>query len=316
MLLNRGYDVLQLRPSRRFLWSQNNLVNQENVFRNVLNPFSAVGATGGAWKLTREELLPLSYTATTARWVPNYGLHLIGGGSTYTALKEWFDDHDAPVPAVWSIGTLYAAAFVNEALENNGVVGPNTDCLADLYVFDLGGILLFSIPGVNEFFSRTLIVSDWSLQPAFTQKGELHNEGNYYAVKFPVPFYERLRLFGYMGFASLGGLSYKVGSGYSISAGAGGKVGTFENTDTKAVANIVILQPSGALFLDRNESLLASLQVSDVSDYFVHLNVYPNAFVHLDPGFGFFGVLAKDGRWLAGISMTRALGFGFGGGTL
>ena len=43
--------------------------------------------------------------------------------------------------------TLFAANLLNETLENNGVVGPNTDALADLYVFDLAGAVLFSFDG-------------------------------------------------------------------------------------------------------------------------------------------------------------------------
>ena len=71
--------------------------------------------------------------------MPNYSLHLLGGGVTYAALDEWFQDRDIPIPKLWSALTLMSAAFLNETLENHGVHGYNTDALADLYVFDVAG---------------------------------------------------------------------------------------------------------------------------------------------------------------------------------
>lgn len=306
VFLNRGFDVLQLRPQNRGIFRQTYGRDFKNVMRNVASPFKAIETEGWS-KFARTELLPLSFTATSARWVPNYGLHLIGGGVTYTMLREWFADQGMPIPAAFSIATMYAAAFMNETLENSNIAdGVNTDCLADLYVFDLAGILLFSIPPVNAFFSKYVIVADWSLQPAITvPNGDLHNVGNYYGVKIPIPFYDRLRLFGYVGFSSMGGLSFKIDSQYSISAAGGGRVANFENSSATSVENVVKLKPTGALFIDRNNSLLGSLQVSDVKDYFIHLNVYPNGLFKIDPGIGFFTVLSRDGQWIAGLSVTK-----------
>ena len=48
----------------------------------------------------------------------------------------------------------------------------------------------------------------------------------------------------------------------------------------------------------------------------VHLNVYPNAFFKTDPGVGFFTIVGTDGRYELGVSFTRSLGFGIGGGTM
>jgi hypothetical protein len=315
VFINRGYDVFQLRPGNRFIFKQNYALNGKNVLRNVADPFPAI-ENRGWWTFAREELLPLSWTTETARWAPNYGLHLIGGGVTYRALTEWFDDRDMPLPAAWSIATLYAAAFVNESLENKQFVGFNTDCLADLYVFDLAGILLFSIDPVAHFFSNTVIVSDWSLQPVIAlPSGAVHNQGNYYSLKFPLPRYERLRLFGYIGFSTLGGVSVKVTPELSVSAAAGGRITSLENSSTTTLENRITARPSAALFVDKNDSLLASLQVSDVADYFVHLNVYPNALFHTKPGIGFFGVVSREGKVMGGLSMTGTFGLGIGAGT-
>jgi hypothetical protein len=313
VLLNRGFDVMQLRPEGRGLFRQTYGRDAANVLRNVASPFKAI-AKDGWGKFARQELLPLSFTPTTARWVPNYGLHLIGGGVTYSMLREWYEGQHVPLPAAFSVATMYGAAFINETLENAGVDGVNTDALADLYVFDLAGMLLFSIPAVNTFFSKYVIVADWSLQPALAvPTGDLHNVGNYYSVKIPVPFYERLRLFGYVGFSSMAGLSYKLSAQTSVSGAVGSRVANFENASTTQVENVVKLKPSAAIFFDRNNSLLASLQVSDVKDYFVHLNVYPGALTQLSggasvfsglQGLGSFTVIARDGHWITGISLS------------
>src|SRR6185503_1896382 len=222
VFVNRGYDVLQDRVGSRNVFHLEYRHNAENVLDSLAHPFSRIPYFG--WKaFVTQELLPLSYTKDTVRWAPNYALHLFGGGTTYTAMTEWFEAHDVPLPRLFSAMTLLAAAFLNEAIENKGVVGTNTDCIADIYFFDLGGILLFSFDAPNRFFSRTVTISDWSLQPSFTlPKGELHNQGNYFAAKWPLPFYPRLRLFSWFGEATTGGLSFAVNDEYSVSAVVGG----------------------------------------------------------------------------------------------
>jgi hypothetical protein len=143
VFLNRGFDVLQDRSGSRSIFQQEYARNGENVGKNLIDPIPAIGHRGWG-RFLREEILPLSYTRTSARWVPNYTLHLIGGGTTYTALAEWYEAHGVPGPHFFSAGTLLASAFLNETLENKGVVGDNTDAIADFFFFDIGGILLFS----------------------------------------------------------------------------------------------------------------------------------------------------------------------------
>jgi hypothetical protein len=319
VVVSRGLDVLQLHPTQRNpLVGQQWGLNLKNVASNVASPFKPIDHDGWG-KFLREEIFPLSWTPATARWAPNYGLHLIGGGMTYRETREWLEDHDVPTPVATtlSILTLYTAAFLNEAIENHGVVGDNTDCLADLYVFDSLGILIYSFDAVAEFFSTTFIVSDWSLQPSLLlPSGDLQNVGNYYAGKVPIPFYPRLRLFAYAGISTLGGLSFVVKDGYSVSGAFGGRVDTFTNLGgNTSVFNVVSMRPSGALFVDKNDSLLASLQVSATSYYTVSANLYPNAFFHTDPGLGLWTAANADGKFIVGVSITRALGMGFGVGT-
>jgi hypothetical protein len=312
VFINRGFDVLQEDTAGRDIFALSYGVNAANVGRNLLHPFSAISDLGWGTFL-REELFPLSFTRTTARWMPNYALHLIGGGSTYSGLREWYDDHHFPVPRVFAAGTLLAAAFLNETIENNGVVGRNTDAIADIYFFDLGGIVLFSFQTINRFFSQTLVISDWSLQPSFTfPRGELHNHGNFYAARWALPFYPRLRLFAWFGEATTAGLSFRLDEQYSISAAAGGVAYRLATASTTAVENEVSFAPTAAIFLDRRESLLASLQISDVYDYFIHLNVYPHAFWRAGPAVGGWAVLDRRAHLALGLSIAWLGGLGVG----
>jgi hypothetical protein len=312
VFLNRGFDVLQDHIAPRQIFSFDYRTNTGNVLHNVAHPFAAISNDGWGTFL-KEEIFPLSYTSTTARWTPNYSLHLIGGGITYRGLRGWFEDHHAPAPRVWAAATVMASALVNESLENHGVVGFNTDCLADLYVFDIGGIILFSFDAPSWFFSHEVVIADWSLQPSFTApNGELHNVGNYFSAKWALPFYKRLSLFSWFGEATTAGLSFKVDDEYAISAAAGGAAVHLKNESTNTVANTVTFVPTAAVFLDRNNSLLASLQVTDTDDYFIHLNVYPHAFTARGPAIGGWVVVDRHARAAAGLAIGRPFGLGAG----
>jgi hypothetical protein len=312
VFVNRGYDVLQDHVAGRNIFTFDYRTNLGNVARNIANPFPAIAADGWKTFLT-EEIFPLSFTQSTARWTPNYSLHLIGGGMTYTSLREWFEDYGVPAPRVFSAVTLMASAFVNESLENKGFVGFNTDCIADIWVFDIGGIILFSFDWPNRFFSHTVVIADWSLQPSFTlPNGELHNVGNYFSAKWALPFYRRLSLFAWYGEATTAGLSFALDDEYAVSASAGGAAIHLVNNATHSVENVVDFVPTGAIFLDRRNSLLASLQITNTDDYFIHFNVYPHAFTDRGPPVGVWGVVDKRARVAAGFAIGRP--FGIGGG--
>ncbi len=313
VMLNGGFDAYQVRAGQRNIFEQEYRINTKNTVDNLfVHPFRSISEEGWG-KFLREEVFPLSFNSKSARWVPNYTLHLLGGGLTHRALWEWYDDHGLPWPWLWSAATVVTYGFINEVVENKEVQGRNTDCIADFWVFNLLGIALFSVPSVSRFFSETIILADWSLQPTFTYPhADLHNHGQYFAAKWPLPFYRDLRLFALGGMGQLGGLSYKFNREYSITAAAGVTDTRFVNDSVQTVHNSVEFVPSAALFLDRNNSLLASLRTSQVEDYFIHANMYPNAFIKTDPGIGLWTAIAKTGHVAFGISITRAFGLGLG----
>ena len=78
--------------------------------------------------------------------------------------------------------------------------------MADLWLFDLGGIALFNVDALVRVFGGTLQAADWSNQATFTSDGALRNNGQYFVYKVPLP-HHRWRLFLRGGMGVQGGLT-------------------------------------------------------------------------------------------------------------
>jgi len=144
--LNESFDTIQ---NSNWFSQENFIANHKLVWRQVRNPFQGIKEGGGFKKLVHDEIVPYS-----PRAIPNYSLHLIGGGYDYRRLAEWFDLHQYSHPYVWAFFAQYAAAFGNESLEASNVrdVGAH-DHIADLYIYDLAGKFLFMNDDVALFFA-------------------------------------------------------------------------------------------------------------------------------------------------------------------
>lgn len=93
-------------------------------------------------------------------------------------MTEWYAQHGASSPALLSAATMMAAHTLNEMIENGDARLPNEDAVTDLYVFDGGGILLFSSARVQRFFSERLELTNWPGQPSFdVARRTLENAG-------------------------------------------------------------------------------------------------------------------------------------------
>lgn len=310
--LNRGFDVLQVRSEGRQLLQLELGDDAANVGRSLfVRPVGSV-REAGVGDFVRHELLPMGFTAGSARWVPNYTLHLVGGGQTYAALREWYEAHDAPAAAALAAATVLGAALVNETIENKGATRGNTDAIADFYFFDVGGIVLFSFEPVRRFFGRSLALADWSPPPAITYPGlALHNHGQYLAARLALPPAPRLMLFTYFGMSTLFGLSYRLDDGHAVSFGAGPRATRLPGAGQAELHDRVQFTASAGLFVDRSGSLLASLMVADVRDYLVQLNVFPGVAPVLGE-LGLWAVFDRAGRPLVGLSTRLGVGLGAG----
>lgn len=301
LILNGGFDMLQVDKPRdltRIPFAR----GMDNVLRNLIDPFGPIGRYGTG-NFLKDQVIPLGLSKKDGQWWPNYTLHLIGGGMTYAALEEWYRFHRYEYSKSLAAGTTILYHIVNEAVENGGYRGDNVDPIADIYLFNIGGVILFSSDAVKRFFSRELNLADWSLQPSFSlRNGHLENNGQFFSIKWKLPSSERWHLFYFFGTNGVGGLSYKWEDGSALSFGVG-----------MAAARLITLNPgtnkqtldlvwNAGLFYDLNNSLLTSLSVSRKTDYAVNLNVYPGviAFGEFSPGAWL--ALHRNGAFIVGMT--------------
>jgi hypothetical protein len=274
VFINGGFDMLQV-GNRRDLSKLAFATGAKNVYRNLANPFKTINNYGW-WNFISDQVLPLSLDKKNAQFLPNYTLHLLGGGLVYAETKEWYELHNYPYAGWLSAFTIMAYHFVNEAIENDRYIGDDVDPIADIYIFDLGSIWLFSYDNVKKFFRDELNFADWSLQPSVSfRNGELHNMGQFFSMKWKLPFSENWHLFYFFGTHAIGGLSYKFENGIAISAGAGAATNQIIELDEVVNKKTVGMVGSLGFFVDKNNSLLASLSIARRTDYTANLNIYP-----------------------------------------
>ena len=183
VLINGGFDIVQLQSVSNKLSDHNYSHKATIVWRSLTHPFDAISKLGWSDFLTTE-IFPLSFKREKMQWIPNIQQHLIGGGMIYTALKEWYRAHNVPTPWLFSALTVMSYHYVNEMLETGSNEGISADEVADLYIFDIAGIILFSFDNINTFFSKTLNLADWSSQAGIFFPGARINAGQYFSIKW------------------------------------------------------------------------------------------------------------------------------------
>jgi hypothetical protein len=313
VLMNGGLDVLQsYNKSTRadeIPWN----LGTRSVLQSITAPAYWINQYG--WKkFLNQEVIPTSLNVAEAQWAPNYTLHLIGGGMVYRKLSEWFDYHGYPLPFVFGAVTTMGYHFINEVIENGPDIHPNTDCIADLLIFDPLGIVLFSFDGIAEYFSATFGLNDWSPQPAVSfQPLSFRNFSHSFVMRYPLTATQSTSAFFYLGKSTLLGLSLKTDTDHSFSFGAGAtQTGVWEVNVTNGIpTNSIYVGATAGLFYDRNNSLLASLLVSEYYLEKVRLNIYPGLVSSSIFSPGFFFTLGEHGTYAVGITMQYAP-FGIG----
>jgi hypothetical protein len=312
VVLNRGLSVMHFRGVERSLADTDWGKGWDNVLDALVHPGEAVRRSGGWKSWVAREFFPTDLKVWSWAWAPNYAGHIVAGGLTQRYLEEWLHAHGAPFPAVTAATMLMGTMVLNEIIENQGNDAGSGGTVADLYIFDPLGIVLFRIDGIARFFSETLRAADWSPQASLTvPRGRVANVSQSIAYKVPLPFSERLRVLLYVGQGSQTGLTWELGDGLSI-GGTLGFDGNVRIIDPVTLEERIEPKPTGSLFLDRDDSLLASLVISRDAQSAVMANLYPGVL----PGF-----FAEVGLWLAvshdrqvafGIGTRRTLGLGFG----
>jgi hypothetical protein len=308
LLLNGSLGILQYTNRPRQIFEIDYGAGFRNVTYNLSHPVQAIESYGW-YDFVTNELIPGNISKKNAQYWPNYQNHLIGGGMDYIHVAEWYDDHQFASPRLWAFGTMVVYHVVNEVVENGAFVGENVDPIADLYVFDPLGIALFSFDAVPRFFSETLNMAAWPGQPAFAFNSRtIENQGENYSIKWRLPFSDRVSLFYYWGLTGLLGASYRTGDGRSFSLGAGLRakelVPSGDQTNGRRLT--AELTWNTGFFYDRDNSLMASVLFSGISDYTFHVNLYPGTIEILGFSGGLFFAVGVEGRFVAGLSLTRS----------
>ena len=305
VVLNGGYDVVQTGMYDSYLFRVPYWASIKNVLENLGHPLRQISRHGwGAFLST--EVFPTSLKTYRCQYLPNYTLHVLGGGATYRMLCEWNAAHDVPYPKISAIAFATAYNFLNEVIENGPYTGVNVDPIADMWIFNPLGMLLYSSDKVARFFSASVQVSDWSSMPFIDPiRGKIDNVSQNWAIKIPLPV-ERTRLFVYLGMSEVAGLSYNVKKDYSVSGGGGFSVGDIVEADSgEATGRVMTIKYSwnAGLFIDKDNSLLFSLLLSNSRTYKARANLYPLPDFHFGkfrPGF--FTAIGRDNDAVFGIT--------------
>ncbi len=300
LVINGGYGIWQV-PSRagdRRIFEAPYRRWWRNSWSSIGHPLRTIEAVGWDRFLTNEIFPADPLDRNREQFVPNYFLHGVGAGMHFRATAEWFQCHGFSRPRLWSLAAMAAYHLTTEVVENGETTGPTLDPIADLYVFDPAGILLFSSDRVCRFFSGKLGLAEWSQQPCYNARtGNLENMGQFYVMRYPIKADRSWSLMAHYGLHGMAGLSRRLPDGRAWSATAGLMVENLEAAVQEGLgeAYAARLSWSAGLFYDRDNSLLASLMVSGLPHNRARLNVYPGV---LRLGRFSPGIVASWGREL------------------
>jgi hypothetical protein len=298
LLLNGSFDAMRIDfDAGHNLTSYKWKIDAQNVWNNITNPVASVRAYG--WDLfRRQELFNLSFNVNNLQFIPNITDHVIGYGMQYAKVTEWYDSHGYPEPVLWGIGTSLVYQYVNEMVQNAGMIYTNVDCVADYDIFNVLGYVFFSCDGVKQFFSETVQLNDWSLQPLYVPRNyHIENVGQEFVLRYRLRFAERYAPFVCWGVNSVFGLSYRYDNENSVSFGIGQTVaGMIQDYRDVYISTTPKLETALGVYWDNNGSLLAGLVLSGKTALNAQLNIYPGVveFGGIHPGC-YVGMGKKEG---------------------
>jgi hypothetical protein len=278
LLLNGSFDALRTDPSnnrdlRRMYFTRTSTI----VWYNLRDPIARINAYGWG-RFWREEFINLSFDIEELQFLPNIGDHTLGYGMLYAKATEYYRYHGYPAPVLWGIGTSLAFHYVNEMMQAGYELKVNVDHIADMYVFNTLGFVLFSFDGVKRFFSEDVHLLEWSLQPLVVPRNwHLLNVGQQFVLRYPLPWADRYAPFIYWGVNSVVGLSYRFNGSERISAGVGQSVNGMQRQDrgTEFWRMVPKLDGAFGIFWDDDGSLLAGAVITGPKVPNVQINVYP-----------------------------------------
>lgn len=313
-ILNNGYDQIRTGTNRQFLRYEYSM-GGTGAWNSVIRAQRLVRQYGTRdW--VRFELLPLSLKGDGGgQWVPNYQLHLFGGGVTYVRLIGFFEQRDFPFPRVAAGLTSMAGHVINEMVENTALTNGSIDAMTDLLIFDPLSIILWNSDRVQRFIGERVEITEWSGQPSVNFPGEtLENTFQTTMVRIGIPRTKNWAAFTTMGGSYVGGVSRRAGDDLWYSLGFGWDARSNPVVDPVTGRKTVELIGNVALFVDRQGSLLASALLKSGLDAAATVNVYPGFGKRRMPGLWFQVVRDSTGARPAGLRLgiTSPIGVGIG----
>ncbi len=305
-VINGAFGILQISSNWVTLDQIDFQQGLSVTWRSITHPVRTIDAYGTSAFVT-DQMVPATLRWNNLQYVPNYTLHLIGGGARNRAFTEWYRAHDFAAPALWAFGTTVLHAFAVESVEHYGETQPTVDPVADMLFFDPLGAVLFTSDRVAGFFSHTLNMSIWSGQPAYNPViNTFENAGENYGLHFFFGDRSRVGIFSYWGMSHLFGVTVRGGSLFDWSVGVGGAVEELHERDrgNGTTSPFARIKPDAGVFLHRNGSLLASVQVSRAWTQLLRVQVYPGVFSVGGYTTGFYtGIRGND--VIFGMSFSR-----------
>jgi hypothetical protein len=201
------------------------------------------------------------------------------------------------------LAELYEASQRQEAFASH---------VADFYIFEPAGHLIFSIDGVARFFGESLNTRIWPHQAGISvTTGEFVNTGLDMIMKVPLPLTDDLALFARMGMGSDLGLTLHRPGGWDYSL-AFGFSASEPSTDPVTGDELIKAVLAGSFFIDRDDSLILSVHGTRGRGRNLTINVYPGAIGFLPSGLGAFLVVTRTNAVQFGISHRAFMGVGLG----
>jgi hypothetical protein len=311
LVVNGGLDQLRTTSADRRVFRRAYAPGAGGVWHSITHPTEVVRRYG-VRRWIRNELLPLSGKGSGGgQWVPNYQLHLLGGGMTSVRMTEWYEQHGAPHPALLSAATVYTWHLVTEVVENGGRKQYDADATTDLLIFDLASVLVWRSERVQRFFGETLEMTNWPGQPSLVGPGEtIQNVHQTAMLRAPLPGTRSWRAMTTFGGSFLLGVSRRTSGEQWLSLAAGWDPADNPVIDPETGRKTVELLPNVGLFFDRESSLLASLSVRWGRPEIATVNVHPGVLrvAGVSPG---LWLQALDGGGLR-FGLASRLGLGAG----
>jgi len=302
--LSYSFDTLQLPDS----FDTHDFDNRYDlVIEHLTHPRAAIDAEGGFNRFVNRQIFPVDSDFSSESWsiLPNYGLHLLGGGIVYRKDLEWFRKHDVENATSYAISLAMTAELIQEVFEKKTTT--DDDEVADVLIFRPLGIWLFHDDAFAIKFMSLFDPAAWSYLQAFdVSEDRFINTGINYVYRPPATQFYNSRLFIFTGLNNLIGLSHQYNNNEWFSWGMG--LAT-QRVDFSLSAQAE-LEPSLGFFYDRNKSLLWSLVLNDTGGNNVRFNLFPTN-QSLAGKFGYFVSSHEDETWSFGFTYRFPLGIGF-----